>query len=378
MGSCAYSLRDGVHSQIVLHYYEKEHRLYEGAESAWFVVEWEGNTLEVITVGVKNYYGVDRHHFVLAPESAIADAFILACCEANAEVKDEVLVFNSTWEKDKDLFNDIKSSTLENLILAPGLKEQIVGDFETFFRSKELYAGYQIPWKRGVLLLGPPGNGKTHIIKALVNRLGLPCLYVRSMEDMDHTDQQMMAQVFQKARSTAPCILIFEDLDAQVTDENRSFFLNELDGFAANEGIMTIASTNHPERLDPAILERPSRFDRKYTFNLPELGERLRYLALQSDRLESNLQLTADQIDQIARATDEFSFAYLKELVLSSMMNWINLGGTKSMADIMVMQVDTLRSQMKTVEPEPEPDEEEDDSPGSRPRRRFRRGMFPY
>lgn len=53
-------------------------------------------------------------------------------------------------------------------------------------------------------------------------------------------------------------LLILEDLDSLLTDQNRSFFLNELDGFAANEGIVTIASTNHPERLDPAISNRPS------------------------------------------------------------------------------------------------------------------------
>jgi ATP-dependent 26S proteasome regulatory subunit len=60
----------------------------------------------------------------------------------------------------------------------------------------------------------------------------------------------------------------------------RTNFLNELDGFAANIGIVTLATTNHPERLDPAILDRPSRFDRKYPFDLPEQPERHAYIVM--------------------------------------------------------------------------------------------------
>ena len=61
-----------------------------------------------------------------------------------------------------------------------------------------------------------------------------------------------------------------------ITDQNRSFFLNQLDGFAHNDGILTLATTNHPDRLDPAIVDRPSRFDRKYHFGLPALRARAR------------------------------------------------------------------------------------------------------
>jgi len=114
---------------------------------------------------------------------------------------------------------------------------------------------------------------------------------------------------------------------------------------------MTVASTNHPERLDPAILERPSRFDRKYTFNLPGLNERRRYLAMQTGGLETELQLPTAQIDALAEATGGFSFAYLKELVLSSLMSWMSLGGSRGMSELMMEQVGTMRAQMKTPEP---------------------------
>ena len=72
-----------------------------------------------------------------------------------------------------------------------------------------------------------------------------------------------MAQVFGKARAEAPCVLILEDLDSLINDDNRSFFLNQLDGLESNDGLLVIGSTNHYDRLDPAITKRPSRFDRK-------------------------------------------------------------------------------------------------------------------
>ncbi len=82
-----------------------------------------------------------------------------------------------------------------------------------------------------------------------------------------------MKSIFARYSTTLaapPCILVLEDLDSLLTPQNGSFFLNELDGFAANIGIVTLATTNHPERLQSAILEPSSRFDRKYPFGLPE------------------------------------------------------------------------------------------------------------
>ena len=72
-----------------------------------------------------------------------------------------------------------------------------------------------------------------------------------------------MSQVFGRARAEAPCVLILEDLDSLINDANRSFFLNQLDGLENNDGLLVIGSTNHYDRLDPAITKRPSRFDRK-------------------------------------------------------------------------------------------------------------------
>src|SRR5262249_40857597 len=155
----------------------------------------------------------------------------------------------------RELYQAIQGATFDNLILRGSLKQEIREDIEQFFDSRAAYESYGIPWKRGILFLGPPGNGKTHTVKALINALRQPCLYVKSViGDRWNTPHDNIRKVFQKARRTTPCVLVLEDLDSLVSGQNRTFFLNELDGFAANAGIVTLATCNHPEQLDPAIL----------------------------------------------------------------------------------------------------------------------------
>ena len=98
------------------------------------------------------------------------------------------------WEKNKDCMS-IKSSTFDNLILPAALKQEIQNDFGQFFDSREVYERYRIPWKRGVLFIGPPGNGKTHTLKALINQLAQPCLYVKGFKSDEATEQENMRMV---------------------------------------------------------------------------------------------------------------------------------------------------------------------------------------
>jgi ATP-dependent 26S proteasome regulatory subunit len=152
---------------------------------------------------------------------------------------------------------------------------------------------------------------------------------------------------------------VFEDLDSMITDENRSTFLNQLDGFANASGMLTLATTNHPEKLDPAILDRPSRFDRKYHFALPEVSERRRYIAGWRERLDPAMRITDEEIETLARETDGFSFAYLKELFLSAMIRWMRTREAGAMISVLVAQLGTLREQMQTdPSPTPRPTEE--------------------
>ncbi len=251
----------------------------ETLQNSWLNVLWHGQLLDVVLITWAEDCYRARHHWIVAENKNLAETFFAAVCDWSAEVRGEILVFkDGDWEKNEELYNSIKSATFANLILPDTLKQQVQTDFDQFFRARDVYEQYGIPWKRGALFIGPPGNGKTHTVKALINQLGQPCLYVKGFKSEYATEQENMGAVFARARMTTPCLLVLEDLDSMIDDENRSFFLNELDGFENNSGMVVLATTNHADRLDAAILNRPSRFDRKYYFNLPGVEERRAYV----------------------------------------------------------------------------------------------------
>jgi AAA+ superfamily predicted ATPase len=320
--------------------------LKSSIENSWLNVLWKGNLLDVVLVTFTQRCYPVRHHWIIAHERKLAEEFFAEVCEWSSEVRGEVLVFcDGEWVKNKELFDAIKSATFDNLILRAGLKQEIQADFAQFFLSREAYERYHIPWKRGVLFIGPPGNGKTHTLKALVNQLGKACLYVKGFKSEYDTDQENIRQVFQRARMTTPCLLILEDLDSMIDDKSRAFFLNELDGFETNTGVVVLATTNHPDRLDPAILDRPSRFDRKYYFDQPGEAERSEYIAAWNRQLQPELRLSEAAVREVIEQTAGFSFAYLKELFLSSMMQWMAVTGGISMDQIILGQATQLREQ---------------------------------
>ena len=322
----------------------------EEPENGCFNVLWKGCLLDVLFLTWTAEGCRDRHHWIIADDRKIAEDFLRAVCDWSTEVRGEILVFDGGyWSKDQQLFEAIKSTSFDNLILPSDLKREIQEDFGNFFASREMYERHGIPWKRGILLIGPPGNGKTHTVKALINQTKQPCLYVKSFKSCWGTDHDRIRAVFERARKTTPSIIVLEDLDSLIDDENRAFFLNELDGFAANTGVVVLATTNHPEKLDPAILDRPSRFDRKYYFNLPAPPERLAYLDSWNLSLEPQLRLSGPSLPKLVEATEGFSFAYLKELFLSSMMQWMAKSGN-GMDAVMMDRVTVLREQMISAE----------------------------
>ena len=352
-GLCAVVCERGTHSQFSTIWRGAGRLLEQEAQNAWFNVLWQGQLLEVVFITWTESGYRSRFHWIVADTREVAEKFYRTVCEWSAEVRGEILVFDGGyWEKSEELFNSIKAASFDDLVLPPALAEELQNDLPRFFAARETYERYGVPWKRGVLLIGPPGNGKTHAVKAMVNRLNVPCLYVKSLEACDG-ENACIRKVFARARHNQPCLVVLEDIDSLITDKNRSFFLNELDGFASNTGVVVIATTNHPERLDPSILDRPSRFDRKFYFELPAADERLRYAGRWNDALQAEMRIDGQVLAEVVRLTDGFSFAYLKELFVSAMMEWINSPGPKEMGAVLLERVARLREQMsraKSVE----------------------------
>lgn len=322
----------------------RERGIHSRGVNAIFDVRWNGHALVVIVATWVERIDQQHRHFVVGDSRAICEEFASAVSAYCNGPHDAILVFNgSCWVKSSSLWKSVQSASFDDLVLAGDLKNEIQNDLTAFLGAREDYARYGVPWKRGLLLVGPPGNGKTHCLRAALKMIQKPTLYVQSLKSRYETDDANISRVFERAREVTPCCLVFEDLDAMITPENRSVFLNQLDGFADASGMLTLATTNHPERLDPSILERPSRFDRKYHFELPAPSERRRYVSRWRERLDAAMAISDEEIDRLVEATDGFSFAYLKELFLSSMTRWMRTKEPGTMMRILEDQVAHLR-----------------------------------
>ncbi|OAG05924.1 proteasome-activating nucleotidase [Paraphaeosphaeria sporulosa] len=320
-------------------------RLQDEFHFARFLFEWDGKKFLLFHLIYRDpFQSPTRCFYILHARTPSGDpnvqdghcvetdALILAAGKWTSLLHEEIWVFdNGYWEKSKELWKAVEGSSWDDVILDPDMKAGLIQDVQGFFDNQALYAQYAVPWKRGIILHGVPGNGKTVSIKALINSLyarpdQVSSLYVKSFETKCNTEQYSIRQIFQQARRCAPCLLIFEDLDSLVDDNIRSYFLNEVDGLESNDGILMIGSTNHLDKLDPAIAKRPSRFDRKYHFRLPGEKERTLYAEYWRQKLlrrNDGLEFPEELCGVVAQLTEGFSFAYLKELFVMALLSLV-------------------------------------------------------
>jgi ATP-dependent 26S proteasome regulatory subunit len=165
---------------------------------------------------------------------------------------------------------------------------------------------------------GPPGNGKTSMIRFIGGALpSVPAMILRPEASFDDDD---MKQIVRRWSEQAPAILVIEDLDWLLDKRvNVSIFLNLIDGIDASVtgGLLLIATTNHPETLDPAINNRPGRFDVVIEVDVPTPELRGRFLR---DKLE-DASMAEAILDRLVDRTDGLSFAHLQEILrLSGML----------------------------------------------------------
>ena len=343
-GFCTIRHKADVHGQVHT-WWSADSGVQDRPKNVWYEVDWLGQTLEVLLL---DWNDCGTHYWILAESDPVARRFFKAVCEHNPDHQDEVLVYNGgQWEACPGLFRAVQAAAADDLILPGVLKAEVLADLGRFFESRTLYESLGVVWKRGLLLTGPPGNGKTYLIKTVVAQLGKPCLYVKSFKSERFTEETNITRIFNQARRAAPCVLVLEDLDALVTGENRSFLLNELDGFANNRGILTLATTNHPDRLDPALVDRPSRFDRTYHFPLPDADSRRLFLDrwLAQVPNEYGKAVSEHVRTELTESTEGFSFAYLKELFLSSLQALAAGVAGGNLESIVRDQVRTLAAQ---------------------------------
>ncbi|VDC06307.1 unnamed protein product [Peniophora sp. CBMAI 1063] len=329
--------------------------LAQSIQYGGFKVSWQSYEFIVYTVVYPQGFGQYQQHFILhdGPKGPAHTMLLAAGVFADA-LHNEIWVFNQGfWDKDAGLWNEIQKASWDDVILEDDFKEAVKKDIYGFFDSEKLYKEYSLPWKRGIIFHGPPGNGKTITIKTIMKEadmLGYTPMYVKSFKSW-MGDEGSMAAVFGKARQNSPCLIVLEDLDALINDSNRSFFLNELDGINGNDGILVIGTTNHFDRLDPGLSTRPSRFDRKYLYDDPNRAARRLYVKYWQDKLSHNKDLDFPEslANEVADTTERFSFAYLKEVFVSSLVTTLQQrqdGHDISFASCIRKEIETLRKQL--------------------------------
>jgi SpoVK/Ycf46/Vps4 family AAA+-type ATPase len=195
--------------------------------------------------------------------------------------------------------------------------QSILEDIQTFWERRDVYKKYNFVHKRGILLWGDPGCGKSGIIQLCVKKLiekerGI-VINIKEEEDFKYFAD--FIGILRKIEPERPIIVILEDLDSLASEDRFSTtkLLNILDGVKQIENVVYIATTNYPEKLQERITNRPSRFDRRYKVDMPSPEIRESYIRHKLTEKD----LAAIDLPEWVKASDGMSLSHLKELVIS-------------------------------------------------------------
>ena len=212
--------------------------------------KWDREDFILYTIGagfnqIQYILKEPRHDENQLSNSAVTDSLIRAIGSWQYREVKGIWVYDGYWRLDPQLYQQIKESSWDDVILDPNMKKDLTEVSEKFFDSKDIYDDLGVAWKRGLIFYGPAGNGKTISIKALMHTMlkhtpPIATLYVKSAPRTFD-----IRAIFVQARLLAPCMLVLEDIDTIVTPSSRSYFFNEVDGLEKNDGILMVASTNH-------------------------------------------------------------------------------------------------------------------------------------
>lgn len=276
-------------------------------------VEWSGQPIHLL-----GFFLFTSHSYIfvvhVATKSNVAFRDFIIALKTYAESKRKTEEIRKIWVVNGEDI-PILPCSWEDLILPPGFGESIRRNVEVFFQSEARYRALNLPYRRGLLFAGPPGCGKTAMLKALAYHTPVSVITVLGKADVEDRE---IETAFQRASMDAPALIFLEDLDKLMRSEKVSlaYFLNLLDGFRALEGVLIIATANEPEHLDPSLLLRPSRFDRVWRFALPGKEERLTLLRRRGQGRFSELAL-----EEAAKRAQGFSMAYVQELVVNALFD---------------------------------------------------------
>ena len=234
------------------------------------------------------------------------------------------------------MFNMGKSNAKVYVKSAEGIKfDDVAGEDEAkenltevvnYLHDPSKYQEIGASMPKGILLVGPPGTGKTMLAKAVAGEANVPFFSMSGSEFVEMfvgMGASKVRDLFKQAKEKAPCIVFIDEIDAigkkrdnqlssnDEREQTLNQLLTEMDGFEGNNGVIILAATNRPESLDPA-LTRPGRFDRRVPVELPDLAGREAILKVHAKKIK-----TADDVDfhTIARMASGASGAELANMI---------------------------------------------------------------
>lgn len=188
--------------------------------------------------------------------------------------------------------------------------DEVVKEIETFWESEKNFREHKLAFKRGIILYGPPGSGKTCTIKLVIENLIRRDGIIIKFSAPNVFEEGM--NILRKIQPETPVIALMEDLDAILYRNNESDVINLLDGVTQVDKLVFLATTNYPEKLGSRIMNRPSRFDKKFFIGMPNKESRTMYF----NHIAKG-KLSKNEISKWVEDTDGLSISHLKELFVA-------------------------------------------------------------
>jgi len=211
--------------------------------------------------------------------------------------------------------------TWDHLCWPAGLKADVRDDVEFFLNRRDWFEKKNIPWKWGMILYGPPGNGKTMLVKVLLSQYDLTGFTFDFYEECATGGH--FRGMFIRGSELGPALILLEDLDRALTSHRQGgqhdvkigldTLLNTLDGVGDHDGIFVIATANNLDGLDPALAQRPRRFDRSVCVPNPDSALRTQFLEQMFGQ-----SISDELYSLLVERSEGFSMAFLEGIYIKS------------------------------------------------------------